>query len=515
MSFAYAIQITPRPARERSTVHPMEGTDTRAEAATAAEEARLARAAAAGDGSAFATLYERYAQRAYNLAYRIAGSEADAADAVQDAFLNTMRRLPKLADREQLAFGSYLFTATRNASYDLIQSRQRTQPSEQIPESATPLGSGAGGLGLDPGDPEEDPDRKVLLSAQQEEIRAANMRLPERQREALALRELEELSYDEIASIMGMNRNSVAQLISRAQIGLRDELRGTALASVAASSPQCERALPLIAMRDDGQLEAGSGDAAWLDSHLAGCDSCRVGMEAMAEAGVSYRAWTPVAVAPWLFRETMAKAAELVGADWSEEIAAREARRNPLRRRAGALAAGLGALLLLFAGVTAVLGDDDPPAPAEPAPAEPARAAAPAASAPPSKPSAKGGKPKQAKSAKQPNQGQSTGETPAASPPSPVPSGAAAAGAPNDPTGKPKRTGGRAAVRAPRPASTPERAPKPKPPPAPAPPAVPPPVEEPPTAEEPPEDPPTEPTEPEEPPREPPRDPKYPGTPIR
>ena len=100
------------------------------------------------------------------------------------------------------------------------------------------MGAGAGGLGLDPGDPEEDPDRRLLLSAQQEEIREANGRLPERQREALALRELEDLSYDEIAAVMEMNRNSVAQLISRARINLRDELRGTALASIAASSPE-------------------------------------------------------------------------------------------------------------------------------------------------------------------------------------------------------------------------------------------------------------------------------------
>ncbi len=75
----------------------------------------------------------------------------------------------------------------------------------------------------------------MLLSARQEEVRAANATLPERQREALALRELEGLSYDEIAEIMGMNRNSVAQLISRARINLRDALRGTALASIAAT----------------------------------------------------------------------------------------------------------------------------------------------------------------------------------------------------------------------------------------------------------------------------------------
>jgi RNA polymerase sigma-70 factor (ECF subfamily) len=338
-----------------------------------AEEARLAHAAAGGDGQAFATLYERYEGRAYNLAYRLSGSEHDAADAVQDAFLNVMKRLPSLRDRE-LAFGSYLFTATRNACYDLMSKRKRAEPSDSIPESAAPLGAGAGGLGLDPGDPEDDPARKVLLESQQDEIREANSRLPERQREVLALRELEGLSYDEIAEIMDMNRNSVAQLISRARLKLRDELRGTALASIAASSPDCERALPLIALRDDGQLSDGS-DADWLDGHVAGCDTCQLGIEAMQEAGTSYRAWAPLAAAPWLFEATMAKAAELVGADWSDPIAERSAARGAAevaasggrRRRRLLAAAGLSAALLIAAATT-VLGDDDVDSP----PAKPA-----------------------------------------------------------------------------------------------------------------------------------------------
>ncbi len=364
----------------------------RSEAGLEAEEARLARAAAAGDGEAFATLYERYAQRAYNLALRLCGSDQDAADAVQEAFLSVMRRLPELEPDRELAFGSYLFTATRNATYDLIRRQQRSRPSDSISESATPLGAGAGGMGLDPGDPDEDPDRKLLLEAQQQEVAAANARLPERQREALALRELEEMSYDEIAAAMEMNRNSVAQLISRARINLRQELRGTALASVAVSSPDCERALPLIAARDDCQLGADTADAAWLDAHMAGCDTCRVAREAMQEAGVSYRAWIPVAIAPWVFKETMARAAELSGSDWSEVVerhrdrsvdpsqipnmptayrnsalrAAGGEREGRSRRRRLALVCALALLLLLGGSVVALSaggGGDEAPTP--------------------------------------------------------------------------------------------------------------------------------------------------------
>jgi RNA polymerase sigma-70 factor, ECF subfamily len=305
------------------------------------DEGALAQRAAAGDGDAFATLYERYESRVVNLCFRILGSQDDAADAAQEAFVNVLRRLPKLEGRE-LAFGSYVFTSARNACYDLIERRRRTEPSDEIPEHATPVGGavGGGGVGLDPGDPEDDPERNVLLEARTDEIREANLTLPERQREALALKELEDLSYEEIAEIMGMNRNSVAQLISRARIGLRGALRGSALASIAPSGPDCERAGPLLSALQDGQLRGDSPDAEWLGDHLVTCDSCPLRRDAMEEAGVSYRAWLPIAAGPLLFRETMAEAAEVVGADWSDVIDRRESARAASGPAAGAGGAG-------------------------------------------------------------------------------------------------------------------------------------------------------------------------------
>ena len=367
--------------RTRSTFKRMAAAEERS-----ADEARLAQRAVAGDGDAFATLYTRYEKRAYNLCLRILGSEDDAADATQEAFVNVLKRLPKLEGRE-LAFGSYLFTSARHACYDLIERRKRAEPSDDIAEGAVPVGGGVGGggIGFEPGDPHEDPERNVLLAARQDEIRDANAKLPARQREVLVLRELEDLSYDEIAELMELNRNSVAQLISRARINLRDALRGTALASVAVSSADCERSLALLAARQDGQ--PGGGDDEWLDEHMLACDTCPLAREAMEEAGISYRAWLPVAAGPLLFRETVANAAEAVGADWSDVIARHEARMSApqgmgarLRAAAGGGAAGgsqsgsaraaLGrhrrrdlalvgalALVLLLVGFAAGLGD--------------------------------------------------------------------------------------------------------------------------------------------------------------
>jgi RNA polymerase sigma factor (sigma-70 family) len=276
------------------------------------EEERLARRAAAGDGAAFATLYDRYERRIFTYCQRLLVSSEDAADATQDAFLKVLARLPKLDPGRELNVSAYLYTAARNACYDMIGRRRRAEPVEELPEPAALGPDGLQRAALD-----EDPERAALLESFQADVQVANARLPERQREVLVLRELEERSYDEIAEIMDMNRNSVAQLISRARINLRDELRGTALASVAVSSADCERALPLISMRQDGQLRDGA-DREWLEAHVAGCSTCRVSVDAVEEAGVSYRAWLPIVPLEWLRQATIAKAGELVGADWSE-----------------------------------------------------------------------------------------------------------------------------------------------------------------------------------------------------
>lgn len=129
--------------------------------------------------------------------------------------------------------------------------------------------------------------------AHADEVREATTRLPERQREALTL-DTSGRSYEEIAAAIGTNRDAVAQLVARARINLYDELRGTPLASVV-PSPDCERALPLIAMREDGQIEASSGDADWLEAHLAGCDRCRAGEEQMRAAATAFLLAPPLA----------------------------------------------------------------------------------------------------------------------------------------------------------------------------------------------------------------------------
>jgi hypothetical protein len=172
----------------------------------------------------------------------------------------------------------------------------------------------------------------------------------------------EQLSYEEIAVRMGTSSGSVAQLISRARINLYDELRGTALASVAPPSPECEQALPLIAAREDGQPEAVSGDPAWLDAHLAGCERCRLGLEQMHEAEAAYRAGAPIEPLGEPPFDTEPAAPPAPG---RFRLSRSRVVRLPPRRAA---LIGASAALLLLAGLAAAFaGDDGAQSPATPA----------------------------------------------------------------------------------------------------------------------------------------------------
>ncbi len=126
-----------------------------------------------------------------------------------------------------------------------------------------------------------------LAGAVRVEVQDANAKLPERQREALALREALGLRYDELASVMGIDRAAVAPLLARARLRLREERRGAPAGPGACD--ERERALRLLALRQDGE-DADAEDAEWLLTHVGECEDCGAAHAAMLEASMVYRA---------------------------------------------------------------------------------------------------------------------------------------------------------------------------------------------------------------------------------
>ena len=147
--------------------------------------------------------------------------------------------------------------------------RRRAAPAELVA-----AGHGPGGEGL--------------VAAVARELALATARLPERQREALALREGSRLSYTDVSQVMGIGVAAVAPLLARARLRLREELRG------AVTSPSCgerDKALTALACRQDAEPQS-PGAEQWLTEHLSECDACTQAHAAMLEASLRYRAWT-------------------------------------------------------------------------------------------------------------------------------------------------------------------------------------------------------------------------------
>ncbi len=236
-------------------------------------DAELLRRLRARDRQAWEELYAEYQPRLRAFAYRLTGNVHDADDLVQETFVRAVPRLDRL-DPETAEIAPYLFTTTRNLFLKQVERTKRQQPVADVPEPALPTPI------------EDDPQRRLLLVRQQEEVRVANARLQPRQRLVLALRELEERSYAEIGELVGMKENAVAQLIFRARESLRTELR---LAQVDPERlpEECRRFLPLLAAHLDGQLKGPRRDETL--AHLEGCERCQAALADMEEASRRYR----------------------------------------------------------------------------------------------------------------------------------------------------------------------------------------------------------------------------------
>jgi Sigma-70, region 4 len=139
------------------------------------------------------------------------------------------------------------------------------------------------------GDPAPDAAQPgSLAEAVAREVAHATAQLPERQREALALRDLLGLPYDEIGDVVGLDPAAVGALLARARLRLRVALRGEGV-----PMPSCderERALRTIARRQDGETVTDD-DEDWLVEHLGHCVGCARAHSTMLEASACYRAW--------------------------------------------------------------------------------------------------------------------------------------------------------------------------------------------------------------------------------
>lgn len=180
------------------------------------DDESLLEAARHGDSDAFTALVERYQDDLYTMALRLLGTPADAADVVQETFLRAYMNLPKLRGTSVRA---WLYRVAVNASRD-VQRRAVRRP-------ADPLDADIGGKVLELPSPDQGPEAAVEQRERAAAIREAVMRLPLDYRAALVLRDVNDLSYEEIAGALRIPMGTVKSRISRARLQLAAALRGS------------------------------------------------------------------------------------------------------------------------------------------------------------------------------------------------------------------------------------------------------------------------------------------------
>jgi RNA polymerase sigma-70 factor, ECF subfamily len=147
---------------------------------------------------------------AYNLARWLVRNEQDAQDAVQEAYLRAFRFFPGFRGGDSRA---WLMKVVRNTCYTWLHTNRPLQEAAEFDENVFPPDSGA-----------PNPEEVVLQNDRGTLVRKALEKLPPNFREVLILRELEGMSYREIADITGMPAGTVMSSISRARGRLRQTL---------------------------------------------------------------------------------------------------------------------------------------------------------------------------------------------------------------------------------------------------------------------------------------------------
>ena len=175
----------------------------------------LIEACLAGRREAFGQLVERYQHRLFHSLVHLLGSTEDAQDAAQDALILAFEKLGTFRGESQ--FYSWLFRIAYNSA---VSSKRKTGP------MSVSLEARRDASGLEPADlnPSTEPSFGLDVSDRQRLVQQALGELSEEFREAIVLKEVEQMSYEEIAEVVGIPLGTVRSRIHRARMELRQKL---------------------------------------------------------------------------------------------------------------------------------------------------------------------------------------------------------------------------------------------------------------------------------------------------
>ena len=187
--------------------------------------AQLVRRCASGDAAAWEELVVRFHRRIYNICYRFAGSADDAQDLTQEVFIKVYRTVGSF-DGEKASFGTWVTTVTRNLLVDHFRKTRNDRATDSMdavrgadedgPTLADRLSDGAPG-----------PQVHVESRERREMVQRALQQISPDLREAVILRDLQDMDYREIAQVLKVPEGTVKSRINRGRAELARLLQRT------------------------------------------------------------------------------------------------------------------------------------------------------------------------------------------------------------------------------------------------------------------------------------------------
>jgi RNA polymerase sigma-70 factor (ECF subfamily) len=187
--------------------------------------ALLVRRCVAGDAAAWEDIVQRYHRRIYNICYRFAGSSADAQDLTQEVFIKMYRTLHTY-DSARGAFMTWVTSITRNLLVDHFRKTKQDRLTDSL-DSTSSEHKNALSLSEQMQDNSAPPDARVQSREARETVHYALQKLSPELREAVILRDLQDLDYREIATVLKVPEGTVKSRINRGRVELARLLQRT------------------------------------------------------------------------------------------------------------------------------------------------------------------------------------------------------------------------------------------------------------------------------------------------
>ena len=190
----------------------------------------LLRRAQRGDPEAFGLLMEPMEQLVWRVCWHYTGDREASSDCAQDAMIRVWRGLESY--RGDCAFESWVYRIAANCCMDWLRKKKRDRSVSMEPMREQ---------GFDPADTSPGTEDQVIAKDERRRLREAIALLPEDQREALVLTQLERVSYEEAARMLETTEGTVKSRVNRAKAKLREILSPGGELSAPADVKKSER----------------------------------------------------------------------------------------------------------------------------------------------------------------------------------------------------------------------------------------------------------------------------------